>query len=161
MFWAHMKTITGVLAVLLFTGWAGSVFAEPVTGTGIAKVHSDPTREDVEQSPVITNTGQMAGRVFINPETGDLGGPPPGVEPPGLSVATRQKLSRSDHGLQTRLLPDGTLLVDLQGRFQNMSVVTLDKDGEAHLTCSHSVDHIEKAMLHGADLPVKREESTP
>jgi hypothetical protein len=161
-----MKTITRVLAVLVFTGWAGSVFAEPITGAdtatvdGIAVASADSAGEAVEQPPVITNTGQMAVRVFIDPETGELGGPP-GVEPPGLSIATQNRLSRSSHGLQTRALPDGTVLLNLQGRFHNMSVVTLDEDGEVHLTCRHSVDHIEKALVHSVDVPVPHRGSAP
>lgn len=160
-----MKTIGRVLGVVVFAGWAGSVSAEPVTGAdtvtvdGTAVANADSAREAVEQSPFISNTGQMAGRVFINPETGKLGGPPAGVEPPGLSIATQNRLNRSSDGLQTRQLPDGTTLMDLQGRFQNTSVVTLDHDGETHLTCSHSVDQVEKAMAHSADLPVEHEGS--
>ena len=103
----------------------------------------------------------MAGRVFINPETGKLGGPPAGVKPPGLSIATQNRLSRSSDGLQTQQLPDGTVLMNLQGRFQNMSVVTLGEHGEAHLTCSHSVDHLEKAITHSADLSVEQGGGTP
>jgi hypothetical protein len=154
------KLIRSVL-VLIFSGWAGSVFAGPITDTGtvdgIAVANADSAREGVEQPPVMTNTGQMAGRVIINPETGKLGGPPASVEPPELSIATQNRLSRSDKGLQIQHLPDGTMLMNLRGRFQNMSVVTLGQDGEAHLSCSHSVDQIGKVMAHSADLPIEQE----
>ena len=166
MYWDHMKNIISrVLGVLVFASSAGGISAEPITDTvtadGIASGKADAAKEGAEYTTTNTNTGQMAGRVFINPETGKLGGPPPGVEPPGLSIATQNRLSRSSHGLQVQQLPDGTVLMNLQGRFQNMSVVTLDEHGEAHLICSHSVDHLEKAITHSADLPVQHGQSTP
>ena len=170
-YWDHMKNIMSrVLSVLVLASWAGSVTAEPNTDTvtvdGIASVKADAAGEGAEYSTTNTNsgntnTGQMAGRVFINPATGKLGGPPSGVQAPGLSIATQKKLSRSGNGLRTRQLPDGTVLVDLQGRFQNLSAVTLDKDGEAHLTCSHSADHIEKAMVQGAEPPIYHGDDKP
>jgi hypothetical protein len=165
-YWDHMKNIISrVLGVLVFASSAGGISAEPITDTvtvdGIASGKADAAKEGAEYTTTNTNTGQMAGRVFINPETGKLGGPPPGVEPPGLSIATQNRLSRSSDGLQTQQLPDGTVLMNLQGRFQNMSVVTLDEHGEAHLICSHSVDHLEKAITHSADLPIEHGGSTP
>jgi hypothetical protein len=165
-YWDHMKNIISrVLGVLVVASSAGGISAEPITDTvtadGIASVTADAAMEGVEYTTTNTNTGQMAGRVFINPETGKLGGPPPGVEPPGLSIATQNRLSRSSDGLQAQQLPDGTVLMNLQGRFQNMSVVTLDEHGEALLICSHSVDHLEKAITHSADLPVEHGGSTP
>jgi hypothetical protein len=163
-YWDHLKNIISrVLGVLVFASWAGCVTAEPntVTADGSASVKADAAMEGAEYTTTNTNTGQMAGRVFINPETGKLGGPPAGAEPPGLSIATQNRLNRSDKNLQIQHLPDGTMLMDLQGRFQNMSVVTLDQDGEAHLTCSHSVDQLEKALVLGADLPIDHGESVP
>jgi hypothetical protein len=165
-YWDHMKNmISRVLGVLVFASSAGGISAEPITDTvtaeGSASVKADAAMEGAEYTTTNTNTGQMAGRVFINPETGELGGPPAGAEPPGLSIATQNRLNRSDKNLQIQHLPDGTMLMDLQGRFQNMSVVTLDQDGEAHLTCSHSVDQLEKALVLGADLPIDHGESVP
>jgi hypothetical protein len=162
-----MKTMSRVLGVLVFAGWAGSVSAERITDAGantvdgLARANAGVGQEGVEQPRVISNTGQMAGRVFINPQTGKLVGPPAGVEPPGLSVATQNKLSRSDRGLKMRRLPNGTMQMDLQGRFQNMSVVTLDQEGEAHVTCSHSLDNTEKALAHSADMPTVQEGREP
>jgi len=123
-------------------------------GLGIIRATADPTAQDDAQFSAITSTKQSAARVYIDPKTGKLGGPPPGTEPPGLSIAEQNKLSRSHQGLEKRQLPDGTLLVNLQGRFQNMSVVTMTPDGESHITCNHSADDVEHKLLHGSgDIP--------
>ena len=61
-------------------------------------------------------------RVYRDPKTGRLGSPPPGVQPPGLSIAEQHMLNRSDQGLQSRALPGGGVAVDLQGRYRSMAV---------------------------------------
>jgi hypothetical protein len=118
-------------------------------GLGIASVISDPLAQDDAQLSAATSTGQSGAWLHINPETGKLGGPPPGIDPPGLSIAEQHRLSRSEEGLEKQQLPDGTLLVNLQGRFQSMSVVSKTPDGKMHITCSHSVDDVEHKLLHG------------
>jgi len=121
---------------------------------GITRATADAAAQDDQQLSAATSTGQSAARVYIDPETRKLGGPPSGIEPPGLSIAEQNKLSRSEEGLEKRVLPDGTMLVNLQGRFQNMSVVTMTPDGETHITCNHSVDDVEHKLLHGSgDMP--------
>jgi len=119
-------------------------------GLGITSATADPTAQDDAQLSAATSSGRSAARVYIDPETRKLGGPPPGIEPTGLSIAEQNKLSRSGEGLEKRQLPDGTLLVNLQGRFQNMSVVSKTHDGKTHITCNHSVDHVEHKLIHGS-----------
>lgn len=123
-------------------------------GLGIARATAGPAAQGDAQRPAVTSTAESASRVYIDPKTRKLGGPPPGTKPPGLSIAEQNKLSRADTGLKKRLLPNGTSLVNLQGRFQNMSVVTMTPDGKTHMTCSHSVDDVEHALTHsGEDKP--------
>ena len=113
-----------------------------LSGLGITRATAGPAEQDDAQL--------SAARVYTNPETGKLGGPPPDIEPLGLSIAERNKLNRSGEGLEKRQLPDGTLLVNLQGRFQNMSVVSKTPDGKTHITCNHSVDDVEHKLIHGS-----------
>ena len=121
---------------------------------GITGATAEPAAQDDAQISAVTSTSHSAVRVYIDPETRRLGGPPPGIEPPGLSIAKQKMLSRSEQGLEKRLLPDGTLLVNLQGRFQNMSVVTRTPDGETRITCNHSADDVEHSRVHGSgDMP--------
>ena len=132
------KPVHRLLSVLLFNLLVLTVArAEPSAGEAGA--------DQAEQTLVVVDTGRKAGRVFLDPETGRPG-PPPQARRAELSVASRQRLNRSSQGLQPQTLPDGTLLVNLQGRFQNMSVVTLDHNGDHHLTCGHSIEAIEQAL---------------
>jgi hypothetical protein len=134
---------------------------------GVTGVNADSTQDEAQPSPAIVDTGIKAGRVFRDPETGELGPPPAtipaeaGIPTARLSAATRQKLNRSSEGLQARTLPDGTRLIDLQGRFQNFSVATLDEHGEAHLNCSHSVDDIEQTLEEAPARTDEQVESAP
>jgi hypothetical protein len=119
-------------------------------GWGIGGATADPTTPDDVQVPATTSPGQSAARVYIDPKTRKPVGPPPGIEPPGLIIAEQNRLSRSDKGLEKRQLPDGTSLVNLQGRFQNMTVVNKTPDGKSHMTCKHSVDGVEHSLLHAS-----------
>jgi len=134
-----------------------------LAGIGIGRVYAESSSDAGSQAATgaTTATGQAAGRVFIDPETGELGGPPAGVEPPGLSVAIQKKLSRSDQGLEAQRLTDGTLLMNLQGRFQNMSAATLDAQGEAHLNCADSVEGMETALAHGVETTNAQQDGKP
>ncbi len=90
--------------------------------------------------------GSSASRVYIDPDTGRVGGPPEGVNPPGLSIAEQKMLSRSGRGLQVRQLPDGTRLLNLEGRFQNMGTATVSESGHVHLNCSHSESEVAQSL---------------
>jgi hypothetical protein len=127
--------------------------AVALAGLGITRATADPTAQDDAQPAAAISTGRSAARVHIDPETRKAGGPPPGIDPPGLSIAEQNKLSRSEQGLEKRQLPDGTLLVNLQGRFQNMSVVSKTHDGKTHISCNHAVDDVEHKLLHGSGDP--------
>jgi hypothetical protein len=88
--------------------------------------------EKATQAP----TAAQSMRVYRDPQTGRLGPPPPGVQPPGLSIAEQRMLNRSDTGLQPRALPGGGVAVDLQGRFRSMAVATVGADGQAAVNCA-------------------------
>ncbi len=106
--------------------------------------------EDSTETAATPVAGGSATRVFVDPQTGQVGGPPPGVSPPGLSVAEQQMLSRSPRGLQQRTLPGGAVFVDLEGRFTNMSSATLAPQGGAVVSCSDSEDGVTHALHAGA-----------
>jgi len=85
-------------------------------------------------------------RVYRDPQTGQLGAPPPGVQPPGLSAAELRSLNRSDRGLQARTLPGGGVAVDLQGRYQSMAVATVGAEGQAAVNCAVTPAQAEAAL---------------
>ena len=91
-------------------------------------------------------TAAQSMRVYRDPQTGRLGPPPPGVQPPGLSIAEQRMLNRSDAGLQQRALPGGGVTVDLQGRYQSMAVATVGADGQAAVNCAVTPAQAEAAL---------------
>lgn len=66
--------------------------------------------------------------IAVDPETGRLG-MPSAAQMLELSAAERTGLLRSSAGLESVRLPDGSWMVDLQGRFQSFTVVRLDALG--------------------------------
>lgn len=87
-------------------------------------------------------------RVAIDPETGDL------VPMPADGLAREfsmdRALSRSSAGLVEEIQPDGSVRVNLQGRFQSASVVRL-VDGELQKTCTHDAAHAAEFMDGACD----------
>lgn len=74
----------------------------------------------------------------IDPETGELG-----VRGnTQLSEAELNAVSTSDEGLVEVHHADGSVSIDLQGRFQSLSMAKVDARGQVHLYC---VDSPEKA----------------
>jgi len=92
--------------------------------------------------------GSAAMRATINPETGELeiraGRPPLTLDP-----ATHEALRRDDEGLEEVFHPDGSVSVDLKGRFQSASVARIGEDGKL-VICTEDADHSE-AILQGTD----------
>ncbi len=136
-----------------------------VVGSGITlavvlSLHADPGRaagngDDTAASGVAaappgtavqTPIAAQGMRVYRDPQTGQLGPPPAGVQPPGLSVAEQHRLNRSDAGLQQRVLPGGGVAVDLQGRYQSMAVATVGADGQAAVNCAVTPAQAEAAL---------------
>ena len=91
--------------------------------------------------------GQAGMRVAIEPETGELGSPSP-QQQKVMEDDLQEMLSRSDAGLFEEVLPDGTVKVHLQGRFQNASIAVIDDDGNLHTSCVENHD-ASQATHHG------------
>lgn len=71
--------------------------------------------------------------IFIDPETGAfLKEPAPGHEPLQLTPELQNALSTSDSGLVEvqSSVPGGGVMLDLQGRFQNPLIITIDANGK-------------------------------
>jgi len=101
------------------------------------------------QQPV---SRQVAGQqVFVDPATGRLRQPTP-EEAQRLTAGLQELLSDSPEGLEVIHLPDGSMMVDLQGRFENVSLATVDAGGNLGLTCVDNAVSA-KALLKGQAAP--------
>jgi len=95
-----------------------------------------PTRalDNLPASADGTLPGSAGMHVALDPETGELGMPSP-EQQKQLHAELDEMLSRSTDGLRREVLPDGTVRVNLQGRFQNASIATIDAQGRLHTGC--------------------------
>ena len=100
-----------------------------------------PQNEPVETATTGVNAGQAGLRASIDPETGQLTSRP--ADGAGLQSAV-DPLNWSSEGLQREVLPDGTVRVDLQGRFMSSSYAVRQPDGPVR------VEHAPPPELSGA-----------
>jgi hypothetical protein len=78
--------------------------------------------------------GAAGQRVFVDPATGKITEPTP-EQIQALEQAVAGMLSQSSEGLQVVELPDGTLTIDLEGRFQEVAIATVAPDGTVRTGC--------------------------
>jgi hypothetical protein len=96
---------------------ARAALATPTKSTATSEVASAP--------------GEAGMRIYLDPETGTFGPPPAGAEP----VGGINPLNDSDAGLVQVRLPDGSYMVDLEGRFQEYYVVQMTPSGKRVVKC--------------------------
>ena len=93
-----------------------------------------PTRTGAAVCPADDRVGGAGLRAFIDPQTGQLRRPTP-EELAAWTKAAREEFSRAVDSLQPTTLPDGTLMLDLQGLFMQDLVVTRRPDGSLSTQC--------------------------
>ena len=109
----------GIFLSLLITAGGVTVTAPPVFPQ--------------ESQPAAVSAGAPGMTIHVDPQTGAiLKEPAPGTVPLQLSPQLSNALSTSDQGLVETPSPvvGGGVKLDLQGRFQNPLVVTIDADGK-------------------------------
>ena len=92
-----------------------------------------------------TAPGTAALRAYRNAETGaiDVGMAP--ASEPALDAETQNALRRDTIGLVQVHHPDGSVSMDLQGRFQCASVARVDENGKV-IVCTDEVEGAEHAL---------------
>lgn len=92
----------------------------------------------------------MAGMVIgIDPETGKLG-MPTREQLKNLSDLEQQRLDHSPADLVEVHHPDGSVSVDLQGRFQEFATVRIGPDGKRIFQCVDGRENAERALRNPA-----------
>ena len=80
-------------------------------------------------------TVNMGGQdVHVDPQTGDIQPLTP-QEAEKLAAGLKPMLNQSTEGLVQVQHPDGSVSVDLKGRFQNVTVARINKDGTVSQSC--------------------------
>lgn len=101
-----------------------------------------PSREPKPDENSFSTPGTAALRAAIDPETGQLVTGPEATRLSGAGsdkqadAELEQMLSRSDAGLQQVHRPDGTVSVNLEGRFMSASVARIGADGKVETLCA-------------------------
>jgi hypothetical protein len=116
-----MLGATAVVATLAF--WAAATMRQSSASTTPAN-HTSTT-----QAP---GTAGMV--VAIDPETGTVG-MPSAEQMKAFDEQMKSSLNQSDVGLEFINHPDGSTSVDLQGRYQSVSIAKIGADGRPQTTC--------------------------
>jgi hypothetical protein len=99
---------------------------------------------------VTPSTVAAAGMRIYKDEEGEIGPPAAAIVP-----VDNDGTSRDMTGLQAVTLPDGSIMVDLQGRFQEAMVVQIDANGKRVMSCT---DDVKKTLSHPPVSKAQREE---
>lgn len=100
-----------------------------------------PPEQTANQAPAeVAPTVAAAGLVaYIDPATGGLTATPTEEQRAAMRTALAALVNDSDEGLVEVTLPDGSVVMDLQGRFQEAVVVQVASDGTQHMQCIGSL----------------------
>ena len=94
------------------------------------------TQAPAESAPPVAAAGLVA---FIDPATGGLTATPTEEQRAAMRTALAALVYDSGEGLVEVRLPDGSVVMDLQGRFQEAVVIQVKPDGTQHRQCLGSV----------------------
>lgn len=122
----------------------GTIFAIALAAAGYLPVHvtADETDDEAQapvQAPAAERpSGQGGLRVYIDPETGEILDeiPPEARERIERQARERYPLNYSHEGLESVTLPDGSVRLNLQGRFHSFQAVRRNDDGELEHLCT-------------------------
>ncbi|SRR6266581_78113 len=107
------------------------------------RVAAGPRRSD--QPPARQRPGMAGMVVGIDPETGELGMPTP-EQMRVLSDSPQYQVDHSAAGLVEVHHPDGSVSVDLQGRFQEYATVRIGPDGKLIFRCVDGEENAKRSV---------------
>ena len=103
--------------------------------------------------PHATIAFPVAGMVVgIDPETGALGMPSP-EQLLELTQTERTGLLRTGAGLSEKVLPNGAVMLDLQGQFVEYSIVQFDATGRPTFSCVSDANLLRRLLASPAPAP--------
>jgi len=88
-------------------------------------------------APVGARPGATGRIIALDPETGELGAPSPEQVRSLRAAPGVAAVSRTEEGLTETRLTDGTVILDLDGRFQDQVLARLDRNGRLVYGCVH------------------------
>lgn len=89
-------------------------------------------------------------RAYRDPQTGRLTPSPTDAQVRELDRLIGEALDDSSEGLEVQTAPDGSKYVDLRGRFQSVSLATVQPDGGIRLHCTDRQQDAKRLLLDPA-----------
>jgi len=128
----------------------------PADATVVRRSHARARQHAAAAPTAATATPGTAGAqglvVAVDPETGRLG-LPSADQMLLLSPSERTGLMRTTTGLVAVRLPNGAMMINLQGRFMDYSVVGIDSCGRPRLGCVDDAGALSRWLDAGAPAP--------
>ena len=143
-----MHRRVGVTILLLFLSVATVVVLSP---NGNVETRAIAVQSDGTSAP-----GTAGLRAYLDPETGELTA---GLAPQSemeFDADLQNALRRDDEGLEVRHHANGMVSMDLQGRYQSVSVVHVDENGK-RFVCTHDAAEVERALTEPISQPATTE----
>lgn len=94
---------------------------------------------EAQETPALGDAVLHGMQVVIDSETGKLRAPTP-AEARAMSISLKSLVNRSTKGLYSVTQVDGTVSLDLQGRFRNVAKATVRSDDAVELDCLTAED---------------------
>ena len=112
------------------------LFGALLSASAVTVVAADDTSRQAK--PAQAESGL---RAYVDPETGQLTSQPVTAEQKRASEAVDPTFRQDDEGLQIVYFEDGSSMMDLQGRFEQATVVEVQSDASLRTYCSDA-DHL-------------------
>lgn len=117
--------------------------ATPSTGdkSALLPLAAEPRQETARQVANPLSRGEAGVQVYVDPITGEIGAPPPQAEGAARIALPQEELSTSTEGLVEVPLPGphGGVKLDVKGRFQSQTAVSIDAHGNLSVQCDAGV----------------------
>jgi hypothetical protein len=114
-----------------------------VSGTLAVAQESASSKTEADRYTHVPFAGQS---VAIDPQTGKVRPPTPD-EARQLGAALKNYLNRSSQGLTVKTHPNGVQSVDLQGRFQSVSVAKINANGSVSEKCVTNMQEAQDFLM--------------
>lgn len=129
-----------ITAVFVFCVGGEMTASAQVAATGSAETEAVETRSASKSATTVTTVAGQ--QVTVDRATGKLRPPTP-EEARRLAEGMQKMLNRSSDGLTVVEHPDGSKSVNLEGRFQSLSVGKVNSDGTVSTKCVTNLNEAE------------------
>ncbi len=109
-----------------------------------------PSAQEAVPAPA-TELGEVAPGlwIFLDPETGLITDRPSPEQAAAIRAQVASLVNESSVGLVGKTYLDGSKSLDLRGRFQSLSILTLTPSGQPSVTCAETADEAVGALFPG------------